>query len=694
MNPEAAKLAQEAHQAPPASGVRFARLAWLFLAALAAGIFLTSLPGYLLLYRQGLHNQPGADAYHGLSVLASMAAFLLSFSLAAVLYRRKWDERMAPFISFYLLGYGAVMAGPLESWSMYWLGGSGFAINAQAVVMTTPTIALMALFPNGRFAPAWTRWLVVFSFIWMPIAIFFPASELYQAPSATLLLFLFFILSIFVPGLYAQIYRYRRVSSATERQQTKWVVFALCLWSAYVMLSTGPYFYMESLPPGAPRPWWALATTLGWWLSLNILPLSLAVAVWRYRLWEVDVFINRALVYLALTACVIGIYILAVGALGLLFQAQANSWIALLATGLVAVLFAPLRERLQRGVNRILYGQRDEPFAVLTQLGKRVESALAAEMVLPTLVETISQTLKLPYVAIALKQGDGFRIAEAYGKPVDDPIRFPLSYHGSEIGQLLLARRAPEEAFSEAEVSLLGNIATQAGAAVHAVQLTAELQRSRQQLVTALEDERRRIRRDLHDGLGPTLAAHMLKAGSARALLGDQQPEAGRMLDELENDLEETLRQIRTLVYNLRPPALDQLGLAGAIKDYAGQIDRGNGPLEAGGEGNALVITVTAPEPMPALPAAVEVAAYRIVQEALANVARHSGARHCQVELACGDSLYLAIRDDGTGLPPGYRPGLGLASMQERAAELGGRCQVKAAPGGGTQVLATLPIQL
>jgi signal transduction histidine kinase len=691
MNPEAANLTHKPQEDIQAGWARIARPAWVLLAFLAFGVFLTSLPGYLLFYRQGFHTQAGATAHNLLSVSASILAFMASFSMAALLYRRKWNDRMGPFISFYLLAYSIVMAGPLESWSFFWLGSHQLMMNAQAIIMSTPTLTLMALFPTGRFVPAWMRWFVVGSLSWIAIVILFPISELYTASTSILFLYGFFVLSILAPGVYAQIYRYRRVSSFEERQQTKWVVFALLVWSLYIVLSTGPYFYIESLPPEAPLPWWSFVTSLGWWLSLNILPISLTVAVLRYRLWDIDIFINRALVSVALTAAVIGIYVLVVGSIGLLFQAQFNWLMALIATGLVAVLFQPLRERLQRGVNRILYGRRDEPFTVLTQLGKKFESALTPDKILPTLVETISQTLKLPYVAITLKRGDQFSVVESYGKPVEDPILFPLIYQGRYNGQLLVARRAPNEAFSEAEIGLIRNIAVQAGAAINAIQLTGDLQRSRQQSVAALEDERRRIRRDLHDGLGPTLAALMLKAGAARAILGNSQPSAGRLLEELENDLEDTLHQVRSLVYNLRPPALDQLGLAGAIKDYAEQVNQTN-RRHNGEDDSRLIISVSAPECTPSLPAAVEVAAYRIVQEGLANVVRHSGASRCQVELECGDSLHLTIRDDGNGLPDGYRPGLGLTSMQERAEELGGRCLVKAAPERGLEISAIIPM--
>jgi signal transduction histidine kinase len=692
MNSDTVNPAPNTQELISAGRDRLVRLAWLLTAALAGGIFLTALPSYLLNYRQALHSAAGATTLHILAALFSMLAFLVSFSLSILLYRRSWEDRMVPFIAWYLLVYSVVMAGPLEYWSYYWLKESYFATNLQGLVMTTPTIVLLALFPNGRFIPSWTRGLVFLSLFWVVLMLFVPVSQLYSAPQPLVILFVLFVLSIVVPGLYAQIYRYRNVSSTTERLQTRLVIFAMFLWFAYVSFSTGPYFYLESLPPDAPRPAWAIVTSLGWWMSLNILPLALAIAVLRYRLWDVDVFINRTLLYGLLTASVVGIYVLVVGTLGLLFQNQINAWMALVATGLVAVLFQPLRDRLQRTANRIVYGQRDEPLTVLVQLGKRVETTLTPERVMPTLVETIASTLKLPYVAISLHHGTGQRIAEAYGKAVSEPVAYPLIYQGEEIGRLLVGRRGPGEEFTSAEEHLLRNIALQAGTAVHAVQLTTELQRSRQRLVSALEEERRRIRRDLHDGLGPTLAAHMLKVGSARALLEVDPDEAARLMDELEGDLQDTLHQIRQLVYNLRPPALDQLGLGGAIQDYANQISRVPEQGIAGWEVPELIVNVTVPEQMPPLPAAVEVTAYRIVQEALANVARHARARHCLVELTCDDDLRLTIRDDGIGLPADYRAGVGLTSMQERVTELGGSCLVKAVPVGGTLIQAVIPL--
>jgi len=387
-----------------------------------------------------------------------------------------------------------------------------------------------------------------------------------------------------------------------------------------------------------------------------------------------------------------------VGAMGAFFHAQGNWLIAFLATGLVALLFQPLREWLQRGVNRLLYGHRDEPFEVLARLGQRVEDTFAPERVLPTMVETIAETLKLPYVAIAVQQGKELQITESYGMPATMPQSYPLAYQGEPIGQLLVGRRAPDEAFTPGEERLLENIARQAGTAVHALQLTADLQRARQQIVTSREEERRRLRRDLHDGLGPTLAAQILKIGSARALLAERPVMADKLLAEMETDIEGTLAEVRRIVYDLRPAELDQRGLAGALHAYAEAVERG----ELGDTHPNLTVRVKIPEALPPLPAAVEVAAYHIAREALTNVVRHAQAQHCTLRLAVeGDEdgrLHLSIQDDGLGLPGGERrevgvpTGVGLTSMRERAAELGGTCAIQSEPGVGTRITAVLPL--
>jgi signal transduction histidine kinase len=356
---------------------------------------------------------------------------------------------------------------------------------------------------------------------------------------------------------------------------------------------------------------------------------------------------------------------------------------------LVAVLFQPLRERLQRGVNRLIYGERDDPVEALSRLGRRLETAVPPDKVLPTLVETIAQTLKLPYVAIQLPLEEGNKIAAEYGDPGPELVHFPLVYQGEDTGQLLVGLRSPGSSFSPAEMRLLRNIARQAGTAVHAVRLTVDLQRSRQQLVTAREEERRRLRRDLHDGLGATLAALNLEAAALRRSIRSEPQKAELLVDELRQDIRATIEDIRRLVYELRPPTLDQLGLVEAVRVQAAQCGRADEQGEA-----VLHVHVEAPEALPPLPAAVEVAAFRIAQEALTNVVHHAQAQHCTVRLNMQDGLTIEVVDDGVGLGNGRRPnnGLGLLSMRERAAELGGACLVEPVVGGGTRVLASLPL--
>src|SRR5215216_2945682 len=336
-------------------------------------------------------------------------------------------------------------------------------------------------------------------------------------------------------------------AQGVERQQLKWflyagwpaVAFFSFTWDSFRRL----YFpYLEFLDSTfIPFQWFFTYTYYIPAFALLLVPVLTYIAILRYHLYDIDVVINRTLVYGALSACVVGIYVLVVVALGALFQARGNLAVALLATGFVAVLFQPLRMRLQRGVNRLMYGERDDPYAVISRLGKRLEATLAPESVLPTVVQTIAQALKLPYAAILLKEGEGFRTAAAYGSPTAESEAVPLVYQREEIGRLLIAPRAPGEGFSEADRSLLEDLARQAEVAVHAVRLTTDLQHSRERLVATREEERRRLRRDLHDGLGAQLAGLNVQAGSLRRLIPTD-PDAA---DELVVELRDELRRLR-----------------------------------------------------------------------------------------------------------------------------------------------------
>jgi signal transduction histidine kinase len=209
-----------------------------------------------------------------------------------------------------------------------------------------------------------------------------------------------------------------------------------------------------------------------------------------------------------------------------------------------------------------------------------------------------------------------------------------------------------------------------------------DIQRSREQLVMTREEERRRLRRDLHDGLGPQLASLMLLLTTARKRLRENPDTAERILSESMTHLQEAIGDIRRLVYGLRPPALDDLGLLATLQEDMRRYHT-----------SEISFTLRAPDPLPDLPAAVEVACYRIAREALTNVINHAHARRCTLRLSFDATLELEVIDDGTGLPATYRQGIGLTSMRERAQELGGICSVEGLPEGGTRVWARLPLQ-
>ncbi|MCB0212033.1 MAG: GAF domain-containing sensor histidine kinase [Anaerolineae bacterium] len=399
-------------------------------------------------------------------------------------------------------------------------------------------------------------------------------------------------------------------------------------------------------------------------------------------MFNIGLVVNRTLVYGTLTAIIVGLYIWLVTGLGLLFELETgNLTISLLITVLIAVAFQPLRYSVQRAIDRLMYGDRSDPYTVLARLGERLEAALAPEEVLPTIVETVAQALKLPYAAITLNQDDEVVVAAAYGSAQGDLAVLPLVYQSETIGNLQLAPRAPGESFTPADWRLLQSLAYQAGVAAHGVQLTLDLQNSRERIITAREEERRRLQRDLHDGLGPTLASMTLKLDAACNLLGSESPAVEALLRDVKSQMQTTITEVRRLVYELRPPILEQLGLIDALHTLANNFH------------NGLEVSLKTPPNIPDLPAAIEVAVYRITQEALTNVIAHAHARHCTITLQIDTDVHLEIHDDGCGLPSYPCHGLGLNSMQNRAAQLGGKCRIDSVPGRGVCLHVQLPLR-
>jgi two-component system NarL family sensor kinase len=401
-------------------------------------------------------------------------------------------------------------------------------------------------------------------------------------------------------------------------------------------------------------------------LTLALVPVAMTVAILRHRLFDIRLVVSRAVLYLLLTACVIGAYAALVAVLG---RALRGAGAPVFATLLIALAFNPARVRLQRLADRAFYGARADPVRAVSQVGRR----LAGDD-LGGVVDGVREALRVPFAA--LRSGTG-EIA-ASGQPPATLRTVALTYRGTRVGDLVVGVRRGEGRLSAADLAVLDLLATPLAVAVHAVGLSEQVQASRERLIGATEEERRRLHRELHDSLGPSLTGAAFKVQAAANYVRADPQRAEQLATELADDLQGMIDDVRRLVYGLRPPALDELGLVGALQRYAGQFP-------------GLGLRVDGPDPMPLLPAAVEVAAFRIATEAVANVVRHAGARRAVVSLTpAGTYLRLTVTDDG---PAGgqWQPGVGLRSIAERAAEVGGHAAAGPTPEGG-RVVAVLPL--
>lgn len=454
-----------------------------------------------------------------------------------------------------------------------------------------------------------------------------------------------------------------------ERQQLKWFASAAVLPPIGVLI--GVLFHD--------------AVVIAFLVAPPLIAAAIGVAILRYRLYAIDPILNRALVFSILTAVVAALYVGAVTLLGAFFAQRSDLVRSLAATLLVAAVFQPIRSRLQLAVDRLLYGDRARPYDAVTRLGRRLEDAGTAEAALPGVVETVANALRLPYAEIVLRAGSSWVPAATYGQPRGETVEFALLHQGETIGKLLVAPRSPREALGPADRQLLADLARQVSVAAHAVQLTTELQRSRAELVTAREEERRRLRRDLHDGLGPVLAGVTLGLDVAHGCVRTDPAAAEELLVTLKRETQQAVEDIRRLVYGLRPPALDELGACQALRE---QVDRLT--LAAGGPSVRLEC---GDDTLARLPAAVEVAVYRIAVEAVTNVVRHAQARTCVVRFPRSThGIDVEVVDDGRGLPPDLRQGVGTTGMRERVQELGGTLLLQRRPTGGTVLRAHLPL--
>ncbi|MGY1618526.1 sensor histidine kinase [Geodermatophilus sp. SYSU D00691] len=478
-------------------------------------------------------------------------------------------------------------------------------------------------------------------------------------------------------GVAALVVRMRR-STGTERTQLQWLVLGT---SALLVCVLGTFVLT------APR---AVEIAL-FAAGFAAVPVAIAIAVLRHGLFDVGLVASRAVVFTVLSTLLVLAYAAVVAAAGELSTGERRIAVAVVA--LSALAAAALWERAQRAVERLLYGERRDPLAVADRVGTSLDLAGGPAEALQSLADEVRRALRLPRVAIVPADPRlPAAAADGPGRDDGDVTDLPLNALGTDVGLLRVTHRYPGERWRRTERAAFADVARRAAILVWAAGLVADLTVSRERIVAGREEERRRLRHDLHDGVGPELAGMALQLERlAGKLAGDEQLSgpAGRLRDQMRR----TVAAVRRVVDDLRPPALDELGLVGALREHVAAYRM---PVPAGGapaEAEPDRVTVVAGE-LPELRAAVEVAAYRIATEAVANAVRHAEATACRVTLAAEDGdLLVEVADDGRGVPDDAVPGVGTTSMRERAAELGGTLEVVTAPGAGTTVRARLPLE-
>jgi signal transduction histidine kinase len=593
----------------------------------------------------------------------------LSYSAAAVLVLSGTGGRR---IGWLLLGIGlcgataslgtaialtATGPGPLvsvaenvESW--IWVGGF------------VPLLTLVPLlYPDGRLpGPRWWPWVATSA---VGMGLLAAGSATYPGPVAqtVFLVGAGLLVPSCVAGLAAVVGRWRGSDGLVRRQ-----VAVLLVTAAILVVDV-------LLQPFLGWPLGALTQAV----AVALVPAGIAVAVTRHRLYDLDLAVCRAIGGLSLAVCLAAIYVSLFLLASAVFPGGPTVGAAI-AAAVSGLLLHPLGMRLNRSVDRMFYGDRADPARVLEATASGLREGVDLAEVPGRVCQVVVDSLRLGSAALLLDDASGANPLAVVGTPTGPATELPMRHRGEVVGTLRVTARPGETVLAVRDAEILAVICDQVAPAVAALRLSERLQHSRAALVTAREEERRRLRRDLHDGVGAVLAGVRLQVETALDLVAD--PAAGGLLRSAATGVATAVDDLRSITDDLRPAALDDLGLAAGLHGLA---DRMATP------GTAILVDIHLDC---ALPAAVEVACYRIAGEALANAVRHSGARRVTLRVDATPSwVSLEVDDDGAGLPQQTRVGgLGLASMRQRAEEIGGRLAITST-GTGTLVHADLPTE-
>ena len=492
-------------------------------------------------------------------------------------------------------------------------------------------------------------------------------------------------------GVVSVVIRYRRADSDL-RQQLKWFVAAV----SFAVLAMLLAFTTNFSPVGF------VAITIGF----TALPVSIGIAVLKYRLYEIDVVINRTVLFATMAVFITAVYVAIVVGIGSLIggAGQSNLFLSVVATAIVGVAFQPVLGRARRLANRLVYGTRATPYEVLSDLSESLVDTYASDDLLPRMARTLAEATGATKVEVRLRVSSELRSVAAW--PPDSPLSSPMPvngqllpdisdvdyavavrHQGELLGALTLSKRAGES-LTPIEQKLVADLAGQAGLLLKNAGLAADLQArleelraSRQRLVTAQDGERRRIERDLHDGAQQHLVALKIKLGILKGLTTKDPGRAAELAAQVETDADEALATLRDLARGIYPPLLADQGLVAALQAQARKAPL---PVEVHADGIARY------------PQETEAAVYFCCLEALQNVAKYAGASEASIRLSASNGrLDFAVQDDGAGFDLSASPkGSGLTNMTDRVDALGGSLVLTSTPGEGTLVTGSLPIGL
>ncbi|HZN42352.1 MAG TPA: histidine kinase [Actinomycetota bacterium] len=566
------------------------------------------------------------------------------------------------------------------------------------------TPLLFLLYPDGRLPSRRWRWAVValvggttLAFLGFvlrpgPLNAWIQEGILYENPLAigwytwggtVITIGTILALAATISTPVAVVRRFRR-SSGEERQQMRVLAFVAAIVGVFfglfiLMIVIGGLFGLEDGPDDAGD--WVFGLVLGLTAFTVVVgvPVSYLVAIFRYRLWDLDVVIKKAVVAIALTLLMTGVGLAILGIASRFFVADENPFVVLVGGIILGLLSIPMVRLSRRIANRIAFGKRSTPYEVLTAFGERVGGTYSTEDVLPRMAQLLVEGTGATSARVLVRVGSDLieeaRWPEAATRGEEDVV--PVIDQGQELGALAVAMPASDP-MNPSKQKLIRDLASQAGLVLRNVKLIEELRASRGRLVAAQDEERRKIERNLHDGAQQQLVALTVQLKLARGLVQRDPTKAGAMLDTIQGSATDALEDLRDLARGIYPPLLADQGLPAA--------------LEAQARKAAVPTTVEADE-VGRYAQEVEAAVYFCALEALNNVAKYSGATHATVKLAQQNGrLTFSVEDDGRGFDPNATErGTGLQGMADRLEAIGGELTIQTALGGGTSVRGRIP---